>query len=57
MKMPTCKEIVEASQDSMGWCTNCEFFTRDCTEPDAHDYDCPECGENSVVGAEELLFM
>lgn len=41
----------EALECSMGWCKTCGDFTRECTEPDAEDYDCPECGEDSVMGA------
>lgn len=45
----------EAVDQYLGWCTNCEDFTRDSTEPDAAEYDCPECEENSVIGAENAL--
>jgi len=45
----------EAAHNYVGWCTGCKAFTRDCTEPDADDYDCPECDENTVFGAEEAL--
>lgn len=48
------EEITEAMGLSEGYCVNCGEFTRDCTEPDAEDYDCPECGENSVMGAEQM---
>lgn len=48
-------EYNEAVDQYLGWCTNCEDFTRDSTEPDATEYDCPECGENSVMGAENAL--
>ena len=47
-------EAVEASQ---GWCTSCNEFTRDETEPDAEEYDCPKCEQNTVVGAENALMM
>lgn len=48
-------EYEDATNNSLGWCTNCESFTRACTEPDAEGYDCPECGENTVTGAENAL--
>jgi len=41
---------------SYGLCISCGS-ERECTEPDAEGYDCPGCGENSVVGAEQLLFV
>lgn len=51
------EDFQEAQEDHMGWCANCKEFTRDCCEPDASEYDCPECGNNTVYGAEEALFM
>jgi predicted RNA-binding Zn-ribbon protein involved in translation (DUF1610 family) len=57
MSTPTIEEIQQASDEYRGWCTTCKDFTRDSTEPDACEYDCPECGENTVYGAEEALLM
>ena len=48
-------EYVEATDCSMGFCVGCGSFTRGCTEPDAEGCDCPECGELSVMGAEQAL--
>ena len=45
----------EATELYRGFCTVCEAFTRDETEPDAHGYDCPNCGQSTVVGAEDAL--
>jgi predicted RNA-binding Zn-ribbon protein involved in translation (DUF1610 family) len=42
---------------SQGYCTTCKDFTRDCTEPDAENYECPVCGKNTVIGAEYALLM
>lgn len=57
-KIPDMEEILAARESYEGFCTNCEEFTREMTEPDARDYDCPVCGENKVIGAEELfLYM
>jgi hypothetical protein len=47
----------DATENYMGWCPNCKDFTREGTEPDAEQYDCPECEENCVVGAEDALLM
>lgn len=38
-----------------GWCKTCQRFTGDQVEPDAEDRECEECGEDSVVGAENAL--
>lgn len=48
-------EYHEAVESSRGWCTHCKRFTRDETEPDAEDYECPECGSSTVIGAEAAL--
>ena len=53
----TPQEFLEYQESYQGYCTNCNFWTRECTEPDAEDYDCPECGENTVIGAENALIM
>ncbi len=50
-------EYLEAVGSYQGYCTECKDFTRDCTEPDAEDYDCPECESNTVVGAEQALLL
>jgi len=55
MKTVSIKEYEEATEGYMGWCTNCQGFTRECTEPDAHGYDCPQCGLDNVSGAEDAL--
>lgn len=45
----------EACESHMGWCTECEEFTTCCCEPDAHEYMCDKCGQQTVFGAEEAL--
>jgi predicted RNA-binding Zn-ribbon protein involved in translation (DUF1610 family) len=40
--------------DNPGFCISCGNEQEDC-EPDARQYQCEECGKNSVYGAEELL--
>lgn len=47
----------EATESYTGWCTECREFTRECTEPDAEGYDCPQCRGRTVVGAEQALIM
>ena len=46
------EEYEEAYGSDLGFCTACEGFTRDMTEPDATDYDCPDCEQATVIGAE-----
>ena len=57
MKKITMAEFRKADNDSQGWCTSCEDFTRDCTEPDAEEYDCPICDENTVAGAQQAIVL
>jgi DNA-directed RNA polymerase subunit RPC12/RpoP len=42
------------SQDYIGFCVNCgaEHYG---VEPDASYYECDDCGERTVFGAQELL--
>ena len=47
----------DATEAYQGWCPACEEFTRDSTEPDDEDYDCPACGDAKVVGAEQALLL
>ena len=46
--------ITEAMDQYLGYCVKCGDFTREMTEPDAEEYDCPVCGEDSVMGAEQM---
>lgn len=43
------------SDSNIGFCLNCGF-EQDC-EPDARGYECEDCGEHRVFGAEEILIM
>lgn len=38
-----------------GYCTTCKKFTRGETEGDGYAYECPVCGDNSVLGVEQAL--
>jgi ribosomal protein L37AE/L43A len=51
------EEIEDAINNNIGYCTNCKEFTRDCTEGDAENYNCPECKRNTVLGAETAIIM
>jgi Zn finger protein HypA/HybF involved in hydrogenase expression len=47
----------EASENYEGYCTTCDYFTKDQTEPDAKNYKCPVCNEMTVIGAENAMIM
>lgn len=55
MKTVSSIDYEDMCDSYMGFCTLCQEFTRENTEPDAHEYDCPDCGNNSVMGAEEAM--
>lgn len=50
-------EWQEACDSYTGYCTECKDFTRECTEPDAEGYDCPDCDGDTVVGAEQAMLL
>lgn len=53
----TTDRVVAAceSGDNAGFCVACGCDACG-VEPDARNYECEECGERKVFGAEELLF-
>jgi len=59
-KRVTCTvEEVEAAMfglSSPGRCIECGA-DHDGVEPDAHEYECEECGAMAVYGIEEMLIM
>ena len=57
MRQVTNEGYQQATRDYIGWCTVCEEFTRDSTEGDASEYDCPKCEGNTVMGAENALIL
>lgn len=39
-----------------GYCKNCDEITRfSGVEPDAREYDCPQCGQKTLYGIEQAL--
>jgi hypothetical protein len=48
-------DYLDYTENYTGFCTNCQKFTRDCTEPDAEGYDCPDCEKHTVMGTENAL--
>lgn len=51
------QRVVEAEEGSEGFCTNCQEWTSESCEPDAAEYECPLCGQQTVYGAEEALLL
>ena len=57
----TMDRVMEAAKrqmfdlDNPGFCLACGAEREGC-EPDARNYECWECGEEMVFGAEEVLF-
>jgi hypothetical protein len=56
-KTMTEDDFRDMCDEDQGYCTTCEDFTRDGVEPDAEEYECEQCGELSVMGAEQALIM
>ena len=52
-------EVMEAVQedDGAGFCVECGARAEDFVEPDAERYECGECYQLGVYGAEQLLLM
>lgn len=56
MRKFSLEDIEAAMGEYLGFCLACGA-ARDCCEPDARNYECEECGERQVFGAEELIIM
>ena len=52
----TIDEFQELNEENGGACIACKAWAYG-VEPDARKYECEECGEHQVYGAEELLMM
>jgi len=51
-------EYNNARSNYLGYCRDCQDWTRDCTEPDVteeYEYDCPQCDGTKVIGADTYL--
>jgi hypothetical protein len=53
----TIERVIEAikEDDNLGFCLACGADAC-CVEPDAEGYECEECDEHRVMGAENCLF-
>jgi len=49
-------DYYDAQENYVGYCLECGECQGGC-EPDARKYECENCGQRSVYGAEELLIM
>jgi len=50
----TAEEFQEYQDCHQGICSKCHALKDQC-EPDAENYECPECGEHTVNGMEWAL--
>jgi len=57
MKKINIDKYMKMTDSYMGFCTTCQDFTRGITEPDAEEYDCPNCGKDTVMGTEQALLL
>lgn len=49
-------EYNEAVSSYAGYCTSCDEITEwSGVEPDAEGYECPECGEDILMGVEQAM--
>lgn len=51
------EDYANHTEEYMGFCTNCKDFTTSEVEPDAEGYKCEDCGQRTVVGAEQALLL
>ena len=50
------EEYLELANSDTGWCVACGTEAYG-VEPDAREYTCENCGDNSVYGLEELMLI
>lgn len=48
-------EYEDAVADGAGWCSCCNDFVNYGVEPDARNYICEDCGNDTVYGIEEAI--
>ena len=53
----TEEQYNEALNQDQGICIECKDFTKDGVEPDAENYECPVCEQDSVFGVPQALIM
>lgn len=52
----TLDQIEEADNACEGFCASCGH-QQPCVEPDAENYECEECGEPEVFGAQQIVLL
>jgi len=50
------EDVEQAMEDMEGFCVACGH-QQSGVEPDARKYECEDCGEQAVYGAEEIVIM
>lgn len=49
-------EYNDYTNDYCGYCSTCNDITQfDGVEPDAREYECPNCEQNTLMGVEEAM--
>jgi len=51
------KDFMRHMEEHDGFCISCGEILEGGFEPDAAEYNCPECGDDSDFGMEEALFQ
>lgn len=52
----TLEEYELLQEENLGMCIACGY-QQGAVEPDAENYECEDCGENKVMGVDNLLIM
>lgn len=54
----SAEQLDDLIENNSGYCSMCDAITVDSgVEPDAENYRCPECGNDSVFGIEQALLL
>jgi Zn finger protein HypA/HybF involved in hydrogenase expression len=56
MKM-TSEQFEEHQENNAGYCKKCDAITSEDVEPDAEGYECPDCGNMTVMGIDSALTL
>jgi Zn finger protein HypA/HybF involved in hydrogenase expression len=57
LRKTTQAEFEQHMEEYDGFCLSCGEWSEGGVEPDAHDYECDNCGETAVCGAEDALLI
>jgi hypothetical protein len=57
VKSFSVQEFQDMCEEDMGYCIFCHEFTNSGVEPDAENYTCESCNNETVFGAEQALIM